>query len=234
VSLKDGKLGRAELAERLRHFNMETYLATSDLLSGGVLAVAGVVALEIATGPREGLWRGVLWIASLLLFLASHVSWRLGGLLVGTRVSTGDYVNPMMIGLFELGQFLILSNQFKDLDIWAVWCGVTAGQLFFSAGLSHNRLVGLRLLSQYDADADAFVAAYRDWMISGRRFMGAMAIVFVVAASACVARPDVARIIAIAAAVLAMVISFGGISTAVRRQDQFLTLLTAEEPSDAS
>ena len=131
------------------------------------MAVAAVVLLDIVSASDKGLSRLLLWGASLLLFLTVRAFTRIGAVLSGARLSSGDQLWPVLTGFAEMVAFLTLSDRFAGVPYEIAWLLSHVCQALFAGLLIHNRL---KLLdpADYAPDLNAFVAFYKPWMTAGR------------------------------------------------------------------
>lgn len=234
MSSEDGTIHRVDLAERLRHFTMTTYLSTSDLLCAGVTALAAGVALEIVSAPHPEPLRILLWVTSLGVFVSFHALWRLGSLFSSWSSGALDYVAPLLLGLFEFAQFIVLSGQFHAADWATTWLWMVVGQVTMAAVFVNNRLHHLNAQGQYAADSLSFVGAYREFMRQGRLGAGlwAIALIALVAAGLLLGGAWSGRL-TIAAAVISCLIGLVSLQASVRFQREFQALLF-DPPDDGA
>lgn len=161
------RLTRDALRARLTDFVAATYTSSTDVLAGGVVAVAAVVLLDIVSAPEKGLSKLLLWGASVLLFLTVRAYTRIGAVLSGARLSRGDQLWPVMTGFAEMVAFLTLSDRFATAPFEFAWLLSHCCEALFAGLLIHNR-IALLTPEDYAADLNAFVAFYKPWMEAGR------------------------------------------------------------------
>jgi hypothetical protein len=225
MAIADGRIAHDDLVERMRHFIMTTYLATSDVMSAGVITVAAGVALEIAANQQEWGMKAMLWIASIFLFAMIHAFWRLGTLMTSWRSGILDHLNPLILGLFELAQFLVLSRQFGAHAFWLVWAFLVGAQALSAFFFVNNRLSFSKGSDQYADDAREFAASYLKWMREGRLGMAVWSLVVLGAAAAGVllarSDPGLSKAVVMGTAVVSAVASLAGLWSASHSQERF-------------
>jgi hypothetical protein len=140
-------LTSADLEERHHSFTRERYQFVGGLNKSIALGVGTVTGLVILL-HLESFWpRGVLWVASLLALVVTHLKWEQGSVLTNARGNATDLILPIALGILEVGLFLVLIPEIlpraetaSAQEAWRHWFLVLAGHGLLGWGIVRNRL----------------------------------------------------------------------------------------------
>jgi hypothetical protein len=120
--LNSHQIDRREIRERFIQSQRSEVVSFSDLVMGGLMALAGIVAIDVLSGPSDNFFRAVMWLGSVTTVWTVYDVRRHGSIYEIARVRTFQRTLARLNSIVHFGLFAFLANSFLSHKFWAYWC----------------------------------------------------------------------------------------------------------------
>jgi hypothetical protein len=126
ASVNAHQIDRREIRERFIEHQRGEGASFSDLIMGGLMALAGIVAIDVLSGPADNFYRSVMWLGSLTTIWSVYSLRRRSAIYRVVRSRTPQMLVERLNAIVHFGLFAFLANTFLSQKYWAYWCAAMA------------------------------------------------------------------------------------------------------------